>query len=139
MSTQVRRVPAVPVVSERVKTLLAEMTLEEKLAQIVGYWLDHGGQVVAPMADEMSNIEAGGDAPELAKITEHGLGHFTRVYGTRPVDPVARARWLWDEQRRLKRETRLGIPPAATTECWTGSQGWKQASSPTHSRGDARQ
>ncbi|HLS04084.1 MAG TPA: glycoside hydrolase family 3 N-terminal domain-containing protein [Actinomycetales bacterium] len=131
MSTQVRRVPAVPVVSERVKTLLAEMTLEEKLAQIVGYWLDHGGQVVAPMADEMSNIEAGSDAPELAKITEHGLGHFTRVYGTRPVDPVARARWLWDEQRRLKRETRLGIPALVHEECLTGLAAWKAASFPT--------
>jgi len=25
------------------------MTLEEKLAQIVGYWVDQGGNVVAPM------------------------------------------------------------------------------------------
>ena len=27
---------------------------------------------------------------------------LTRVYGTRPVDPVERAAWLWDEQRRLQ-------------------------------------
>ena len=32
----------------------------------------------------------------------HGIGHLTRVYGTRPVDPVERAAWLWAEQRRLQ-------------------------------------
>src|SRR5690625_5111361 len=89
MSTEVRRVPALPVVSERVSALLAQMTLEEKLAQLVGYWLDHGGQVVAPMADEMGNARA--EATPLAEITKNGLGHYSRVYGTRPVDPVARA------------------------------------------------
>src|SRR5690606_40808217 len=40
---------AVPEVSERVRELHARMTLEEKLAQLVGYWLDQGGNVVAPM------------------------------------------------------------------------------------------
>ena len=37
-----------PAVSERVRALHAQMTLDEKLAQIVGYWLDQNG-VVAPM------------------------------------------------------------------------------------------
>jgi beta-glucosidase len=104
------------------------MTLEEKLAQLVGYWLDQKG-VVAPMQGEMaSGQKASGD---LEEITRHGLGHYTRVYGTRPVDPVERAAWLWDEQRRLKRETRLGIPALVHEECLTGLAAWKAASFPT--------
>ncbi len=121
-------VPAMPEVSERVRSLHARMTLEEKLAQIVGYWLDQNG-VVAPMQSEMA---AGEGAPErLTEITRHGLGHFTRVYGTRPVDAVERAAWLWGEQRRLKRETRLGIPALVHEEVLTGLAAWRAATFPT--------
>lgn len=120
--------PAAPSVSPRVRALHARMTLEEKLAQIVGYWLDQNG-VVAPMQSEMA---AGRPrASDLAEVTRDGLGHFSRVYGTRPVDPVERARWLWAEQRRLKRETRLGIPALVHEECLTGLAAWKAATFPT--------
>ena len=120
--------PALPRVSERVRALHARMTLEEKLAQIVGYWLDHGGEVVAPMAGEMNNSREG---TQLSEITQHGLGHYTRVYGTRPVDPAERATWLWEEQRRLVSETRLGIPALVHEECLTGLAAWKAATFPT--------
>jgi len=53
------------------------------------------------------------------------------VYGTRPVDPIQRAQWLWNEQRRLKRETRLGIPALVHEECLTGLAAWKAATFPT--------
>ena len=121
-------IPAMPPVSERVRALLARMTLEEKLAQLVGYWLDQNG-VVAPMQGEM----AAGQKPsgDLAEVTRNGIGHYTRVYGTRPVDPVERAAWLWTEQRRLKRETRLGIPALVHEECLTGLAAWKAATFPT--------
>jgi len=121
-------VPAMPEVSERVRVLHARMTLEEKLAQLVGYWLDQNG-VVAPMQGEM----AAGQAPagDLAEVTRNGIGHYTRVYGTRPVDPGERAGWLWQEQRRLKRETRLGIPALVHEECLTGLAAWKAATFPT--------
>lgn len=121
--------PATPKVSERVLALHAQMTLEEKLAQIVGYWLDQGGDVAAPMQGEMA---AGGpDSGRLSEVTAQGLGHYTRVYGTRPVDPAERAAWLWAEQRRLKRETRLGIPALVHEECLTGLAAWKAATFPT--------
>jgi len=121
-------IPAMPPVSERVRALHARMTLEEKLAQLVGYWLDQNG-VVAPMQGEM----AAGQKPagDLAEVTRNGIGHYTRVYGTRPVDPVERAAWLWTEQRRLKRETRLGIPALVHEECLTGLAAWKAATFPT--------
>lgn len=118
--------PAMPVVSERVRALAASMTLEEKLAQIVGYWPDQNG-LVAPLQGEMTSGREG----ELTRATEHGLGHYTRVYGTRPVDPAARAAWLWEEQRRLKRETRLGIPALVHEECLTGLAAWRAATFPT--------
>ncbi len=105
------------------------MTLEEKLAQIVGYWLDQGGNVVAPMQGEMTMGSSGAGA--LAEATRNGIGHYTRVYGTRPVDAAERAAWLWNEQRRLQRETRLGIPALVHEECLTGLAAWKAATFPT--------
>lgn len=110
--------------SPRVQALLENLTLEQKLAQIVGYWLDQGGDVVAPMQGEMTAT-----SDDLTAITRHGIGHYTRVYGTRPVDPVERARWLWDEQRRLIAET--GIPALVHEECLTGLAAWHAATFPT--------
>jgi len=121
------QVRAMPQVSERVQKLIDEMTLEEKIAQIVSYWPDQGGNVVAPMQGEMA---VASDGKTLADITKHGLGQYTRVYGTRPVDPVKRARWLWNEQRRLKHETRLGIPALVHEECLTGLAAWQAATFP---------
>ncbi|QAY69706.1 glycosyl hydrolase [Xylanimonas protaetiae] len=116
-----------PEVSDRVRDLIAQMTIEEKLAQIVSFWPDQGGNVVAPMQGEMA-AESG--AKSLAEITQHGLGQYTRVYGTRPVDPIKRAEWLWGEQRRLKKETRLGIPALVHEECLTGLAAWQAATFP---------
>ncbi|WP_416354923.1 glycoside hydrolase family 3 N-terminal domain-containing protein [Curtobacterium sp. VKM Ac-2887] len=112
---------------DRATALLAAMTLDEKAAQLVGYWLDQTG-VVAPMQGEMA---AAADGRTLADITRDGIGQFTRVYGTRPVEPDDRAAWLWAEQRRLKRETRLGIPALVHEECLTGLAAWKAATFPT--------
>jgi len=114
-----------PAVSERVQSLHAQMTLDEKLAQLVGYWVDQGDEVVAPMAGEMVTSTSYDDA------TAHGIGHLTRVYGTRPVDPVERAQWLWSEQRRLREQSRLGIGAIVHEECLTGLAAWKAATLPT--------
>ncbi|WP_368497063.1 beta-glucosidase [Herbiconiux sp. A18JL235] len=111
--------------SARVVALLSRMTLDEKLAQLVGFWVDQGDEVVAPMAGEMATSTRYEDATAL------GIGHLTRVYGTRPVDPVERARWLWAEQRRLQTETRLGIPAIVHEEVLTGVAAWKAATFPT--------
>nr|WP_249409082.1 glycoside hydrolase family 3 N-terminal domain-containing protein [Frigoribacterium sp. CFBP 8751] len=101
------------------------MTLDEKLAQLVGWWVDQGAENVAPMQGEMAT------SGDYVEATRHGLGHLTRVYGTRPVDPVERASWLWREQRRLRDETRLGIPALVHEECLTGLAAWQAATFPT--------
>ena len=109
----------------RIRTLLAQMTLEEKLAQIVGFWEKEDGEAVAPLQGEF------GDSATLEHFTRHGLGHLTRAYGTRPVDPIERARWLWSFQRTLVTGTRLGIPAIVHEECLTGLSAWKAATFPT--------
>ncbi|GAA4768823.1 beta-xylosidase/alpha-l-arabinosidase [Microbacterium gilvum] len=114
--------------SARVDDLLSRMTLEEKLAQLVGVWIDRGGEVVAPLQGEMASDGAGA---ALADRTRDGIGHFTRVYGTRPVDPAERAAWLHAEQRRLQTQTRLGIPALVHEECLTGLAAWQAATFPT--------
>ena len=110
---------------DRVLGLLASMTLDEKLAQLVGFWEKNDGEAVAPLQGDFATERL------LDEATRHGLGHLTRVYGTRPVDPDDRARWLWAQQRRLVRETRLGIPAIVHEECLTGLSAWGAASFPT--------
>ncbi|WP_307379817.1 beta-glucosidase [Microbacterium sp. W4I20] len=114
-----------PALSPRVEALLEQMTLEEKQAQLVGFWVDQGDEVVAPLAGEKKS------STRYEEASTHGIGHLTRVYGTRPVDPVERAQWLWTEQARLQRETRLGIPAIVHEECLTGLAAWKAATFPT--------
>jgi beta-xylosidase len=129
--------PPPPRASQRVHDLLAQMTLEEKLAQLVGYWVDHGvgadgdGQDhvgdVAPLQGEMTSATP----TSLEEASRHGIGHLTRVYGTHPVDPAKRADWLRRQQRRLLSDTRLGIPALVHEECLTGLAAWQAATFPT--------
>jgi beta-glucosidase len=110
---------------ERILAILAQMTLEEKLAQIVGFWEKEDGEAVAPLQGDFF------EAVNLEQFARHGLGHLTRAYGTRPVDPDERARWLWEFQRGLVTRTRLGIPAIVHEECLTGLSAWKAATFPT--------
>ena len=115
--------PAAP--SERVLALVAQMTLDEKLAQIVGFWEGEEGDSVAPLQGELSSTGRLDDA------IAHGLGHLTRVYGTNPHDPNERAKYLWMRQRQLQENTRLGIPALVHEEILTGLSAWKAATFPT--------
>src|SRR5262245_31423085 len=77
----------------RVLDLLARMTLEEKLAQVVGFWEKADGEAVAPLQGDFAEVSS------LSEFSRNGLGHLTRAYGTRPVDADSRAAWLWAFQR----------------------------------------
>ena len=92
--------------AERAELLLAEMTLEEKVAQLGSRWVgadirveevaaQDGTLNVAPMQD----VFAAGSARSLADASEHGLGHLTRVYGSVPVTPAEGAAELVRQQR----------------------------------------
>jgi beta-glucosidase len=108
----------------RVLELLGRMTLDEKIAQVVGFWEKEDGEAVAPLQGEFF------EAATLDSFAHDGLGHLTRPYGTRPVDPVERAAWLWEFQRGLVNNTRLGIPALVHEECLTGLSAWKAATFP---------
>ncbi|MEV0155541.1 glycoside hydrolase family 3 N-terminal domain-containing protein [Micromonospora sp. NPDC050686] len=109
----------------RVRELLGRMTIEEKVAQLVGFWEKEDGESVAPLQGEFA------DVGRLEDFSRHGLGHLTRAYGTRPVDAAARASWLWKFQSDLVTGTRLGIPAIVHEECLTGLSAWKAATFPT--------
>ncbi|HEY3438654.1 MAG TPA: glycoside hydrolase family 3 N-terminal domain-containing protein, partial [Actinotalea sp.] len=104
------------------------MTLEEKLAQLVGIWVDAGGagDAVAPMQDAM--LEG---TPPFEEFAAHGLGQVTRLFGTTPVDAAVGARALRRTQRWLVENTRLGIPALAHEECLTGLAAWRATTFPT--------
>jgi beta-glucosidase len=113
----------------RVRHLMDQMTLEEKLAQLVGLWEGRGGSGaggdVAPMQDAMQT-----DVDTLEGYAGSGLGHLTRVFGTKPVEPVDQARALARKQLWLQRNTRLGIPALVHEECLTGLAAWKATTFP---------
>ncbi|GAA4623546.1 glycoside hydrolase family 3 N-terminal domain-containing protein [Actinoallomurus vinaceus] len=102
---------------ERVEALLAEMTLEEKLAQLGSAWVgvERISGNVAPMQDVFAR-----HAEDYAQAGKNGLGHLTRPFGTRPVEAADGVRRLRELQRSLIEDTRLGIPAIAHEECLTG-------------------
>src|SRR3712207_96369 len=103
---------------ERVEPLLAAMTLEEKVAQPGSIWLGFGGENtsdVAPMQDVF-----GVGAMSFAKATASGIGHLTRVFGTKPVTAEQGRQRNVELQRELIDNTRLGVPAIVHEECLTG-------------------
>ena len=121
--------PLSPEDEARVRNLMAQMTLEEKLAQLVGLWEGRGGdgdgRDVAPMQDAMQ-----AEIDEFEEYACSGLGQLTRVFGTAPVEPSEQARALARKQQWLQNNTRLGIPALVHEECLTGLVAWKATTFP---------
>ncbi|GLY78654.1 glycoside hydrolase family 3 N-terminal domain-containing protein [Actinoallomurus iriomotensis] len=113
------RDPRLPV-AERVADLLDRMTIEEKAAQLIGYWAESAreGEEVAPLPDDF------GEPPPLEEVLRHGLGQLTRVFGTAPVRPADGAARLRELQARVTAANRFGIPAIAHEECLTGFMTW---------------
>jgi hypothetical protein len=67
--------------ADRLDALVAEMTLPEKLAQLGSVWL--GFDVITGEVAPMQNVFSRNVAwPEAVS---DGIGHLTRVFGTRPI------------------------------------------------------
>jgi beta-glucosidase len=95
-------------VEERVKDLLSQMTLEEKIAQL--------GSVFAPPL-----LENGKFAPDKAeKILKNGIGHISAPALTSGLPPQELAALTNDIQKYLLENTRLGIPAIVHEECLNG-------------------
>ncbi len=116
-------------VADRVSALLAQMTLEEKVAQLGSRWVnndmehreepdaDPGATLnVAPMQD----VFAASGTVSLKEASKHGLGHLTRVYGGIPLTVAEGAAEVVRQQRIVLENNRLGIPALVHEECLTG-------------------
>ena len=107
--------------SDRVEALVAEMTLDEKLAQLYGVWVgasDDGGGDVAPHQHDLN------DVVDLDALLPSGLGQLTRPFGTAPIDAAVGAVSLARTQQRIVAANRFGIPAVAHEECLAGFAAW---------------
>jgi len=96
-------------ITHKIKALLAQMTLEEKLAQLGGYWV--------------YELQTGGalDPVKMTAKLHQGIGQITRNAGASTAMPLEAARSYNRLQRFLKEETRLGIPAINHEECCSGA------------------
>ncbi|MFE9188185.1 glycoside hydrolase family 3 N-terminal domain-containing protein [Micromonospora sp. NPDC007208] len=114
--------------TERAEALLPKMSLEEKIAQLVGVWVgaEASGEGVAPHQSDMIS-----DLPPWSTVIRYGLGQLTRPFGTAPVDPVLGARSLAASQAQIVAASRFGIPAQVHEECLTGFAAWRATVYPT--------
>jgi beta-glucosidase len=92
----------------RARDLLARMTIEEKLAQIVGVW------------STALRDEAGFSAEKAHRELAHGIGHVSRIGASTTLRPAESARFANEIQRFLREHTRLGIPAIVHEESCAG-------------------
>jgi beta-xylosidase len=121
LSTETWRDPAAPA-ADRVRDLLARMTVREKIAQLSSLWVNIGASsgAMAPHQDE----SVASAAPWETLISD-GVGQLTRPYGTAPVSPADGAQSLATRQRQIIEASRLGIPAMVHEECLTGLAAWQ--------------
>lgn len=94
---------------DRAEALLADMTVEEKVAQIGGIW-------VSDLITASRKL-----IPEAAQEKiPHGIGHITRIGAVGMVEPVHSATLANSIQKFLVEQTRLGIPAIVHEESCAG-------------------
>ncbi|MGB2965120.1 MAG: glycoside hydrolase family 3 N-terminal domain-containing protein [Anaerolineales bacterium] len=97
-------------IKQRVKDLVSQMTLDEKLAQLGSYW--------------MYELQSEGEF-DLGKVKDmlgFGIGQITRVAGATTWEPVKAAKVGNQIQKFLVENTRLGIPAILHEECCFGAK-----------------
>ena len=115
-------------VDERVDALIASLSPQEKIAQLVGLWMGTNTSeagIVAPLQDEM-----GGHPADFTEFAVHGLGQLTRVFGTAAVEPAEGVERLRRTQSWLASHTRPGIRALVHEECLTGLTSWRATAFP---------
>jgi len=91
-----------------IETLLARMTIDEKLAQLGCVWC------TALVDDNAFSPDA------AARWLQHGIGEITRIGATTGLQPRDRATFTNEIQRYLVEHTRLGIPAIVHEESTAG-------------------
>lgn len=106
----------------RLDLLMSELTLEEKVGQLGSIWLGFGEHKddSTSQTDNVPVITEVSKQPSWDYVTKHGLGHLTRVWGTKPMQPADGLRKVVDLQKQVIERSRLGIPATLHEECLTG-------------------
>jgi beta-glucosidase len=116
--------PALPI-DQRVADLLARMTLEEKVAQLVCLW----GQKPQPNPPgDLSTDRGEFSFEKAAEIMKNGIGQIARQRERK--DPRESANFANAVQRFLVEKTRLGIPAIFHDEALHGHMAQKSTSFP---------
>ncbi len=92
----------------RSQDLLARMTLDEKLAQLISFWFNELQEKQKPSLEKMK------------ALLSEGVGQISRVGGSSTLVPLDAARAGNEIQRFLVHQTRLGIPAILHEECCSG-------------------
>lgn len=110
-----------------VDSLIAAMSLEEKVAQLVGLWIGvaDGGEVAPAQAENT------GESKPWDKTAAEGLGQITRLYGTRPVSAQYGLETLRRLQAGLRDAAPHGIGAIVHEECLTGVSAWGATTFPS--------
>ncbi|MFA6245089.1 MAG: glycoside hydrolase family 3 N-terminal domain-containing protein, partial [Candidatus Hydrogenedentales bacterium] len=95
-------------IEERLADLLGRMTLEEKIAQLVGVW-----------GYELLEDRRFSEKKAVTHIS-NGVGHISMLAGATDLAPKEYAETANAIQRYLVEHTRLGIPAAVHEECCAG-------------------
>lgn len=103
---------------QRVDALLAELSLEEKAAQLGSYWKRPTLGDAEGFAPMQSTFEEGRDPFEAA--VQSGLGHLTRPYGSAPLEGEEGVQNLRTMQQAVVDGSPHGIPSLVHEECLTG-------------------
>jgi beta-glucosidase len=104
-------------IDKRIDDLIARMTPEEKIAQIIGLWGEKNKFI-----DANSNFDPAG----AKLVLQNGIGQITRPSELKGMvhesgrSPSNNAKFNNDIQRFLKENTRLGIPALMHEECLHG-------------------
>lgn len=96
---------------EIVESLVARMSLAEKVAQLYGVWvgIDGADGEMAPHQHEFAKLHTAWD-----DLIRDGLGQITRPFGTTPVGVRQGAATLAKTQRSIMAAGRWGSPPWCT-------------------------
>ncbi|ELY97668.1 glycoside hydrolase family 3 N-terminal domain-containing protein [Natrialba aegyptia] len=108
----VSEAPAEQRIESRVNSLIQELTLAEKAAQL--------GSV---NADELLNESGELDEEAVSDHLSNGIGHLTRIGGEGSLPPSEAAERTNELQTYLREETRLGVPAIPHEECLSGYMG----------------
>ncbi|MDN5688533.1 MAG: glycoside hydrolase family 3 C-terminal domain-containing protein [Brachybacterium sp.] len=104
--------------AQRAEALLADLSPEEKIAQLGSYWKRPEIGDAEGFAPMQSTFDA--DRDPFEEAVQHGLGHITRAYGSAPQTAEEGVENLRRMQRAVTEGSPHAIPAIAHEECLTG-------------------